>query len=193
MAQIKVFSYIPNAQYQPSGVYKTEGMDIINQTIEVKQPSDSSGSSFKAMFPDVFDKNMRPYVERDAIVRAWNYTQMRSWQKQLNFAVWCATTGYGVSYQDHLSGIPEFANSMFIFHVYYQIRRILFELKAPLPMAQSWNAFDNAFYAKSYEQICAEFNVDKNTDGRQKLDANSGLGVIFNYISGTRYLPLKGF
>ena len=53
----------------------------------------------KAKFPDVFDKNMLPYVESDAIVRAWpwNYTPMRFWQNQLNFAVWCATTGCGTT------------------------------------------------------------------------------------------------
>ena len=92
MVQIKAFSYNTNAQYQPSGVYKTKDLDIINQTIEVKLPSDSSGSSFKAKFPDVFDNNMLPYIESDAIVRAWNYTAMRFWQTQLNFAVWCAKT-----------------------------------------------------------------------------------------------------
>ena len=163
MVQIKAFSYNPNAQYQPSGVYKTKDPDIINQTIEVKQPPDS-GSSLKANFSDVFDKNMLPYVESYAIVRAWNYTPMRFWQNQLNFAVWCATSGCGVSYEDHLSGdIPRFAKSMFIFHVYYQIRRIIFELKAPLLTAQSWNAFDNSFDKKSYEKICAEFNVDNKT------------------------------
>ena len=80
-----------------------------------------------------------------------------------------------------------------MFHVYYQIRRIIFELKAPLPTAQSWNAFDNSFDEKSYEKNCAEFNVNKNTDLRQKLDENGGLGIIFNYIIGTRYQPLKGF
>ena len=55
MVQIKAFSYNPNAKYQPSGVYKTKDPDIIKHSIEVKQPSDS-GSSFKAKFPDVFDK-----------------------------------------------------------------------------------------------------------------------------------------
>ena len=129
---------------------------------------------------------MLPYVESDAIVRAWNYTPMRFWQNQLNFAVWCATT-----YEDQLSeDIPGFAKSMFIFHVYYQIRRIIFELKAPLPTAQSWNAFDNSFDEKSYENICADFNVDKNTDWRQKVDENGGLDIILNYITGTRYQPL---
>ena len=192
--QIKAFSYNPNAKYQPSGVYKTKDPDIIKQTIEVKQPSDTSGSSFKVKFPDVFDKNMPPYVESDAFVRSWNNTPMRFWQNQLNFAVWCATTGCGVSYEDHLSGdIPGFAKSMFMFHVYYQIRRIIFELKAPLPTDQSWNAFDNSMDAKAYEKICAEFNVDKNTDWRQKLDDNGGLGIIFNYITSTGYSPLKGF
>ena len=94
-----------------------------------------------------------------------------------------------MSYQDHLSGdIPGFAKSMFMFQVYY-----LFELKAPLPTAQSWNSFDNSYDAKSYEQICAEFNVDKNTDWRQKLDANGGLGPIFNYVTRTGYQLLKGF
>ena len=194
MVQIKAFSYNPNAKYRPSGVYKTKDPDIIKQTIEVEQPSDASGSSFKVKFPDVFDKNMLPYVESDALVRAWNNTPMRFWQNQLNFAVWCATTGCGVSYEDHLSGdIPGFAKSMFMFHVYYQIRRIIFELKAPLPTDQSWNAFDNSMDAKAYEKICAEFNVDKNTDWRQKLDDNGGLGIIFNYITSTGYAPLKGF
>ena len=119
---------------------------------------------------------------------------MRFLQNQLNFAVWCATTGYGVSYEDHLSGdIPGFAKSMFMFPVYYQIRRIIFELKAPLPRDQSWNAFDNSMDAKAYEKICAEFNVDKTTDWRQKLDDNGGLGIIFNYITRTGYKPLKSF
>ena len=137
---------------------------------------------------------MLPYVESDSIVRAWNFTPMRFCQNQLNFAVWCATTGCGVSYEDRLSeDIQGFAKSLFIFHVYYQIRRIIFEIKAPLPTAQSRNAFDNSFDEKSYEKICAEFNVDKNTYWRQQLDANGSLGVIFNYIAGTWYQPLKGF
>ena len=183
MVQIKAFSYNPTAKYQPSGVYKTKDPDIIKQTIEVKQPSDASGSSFKVKFPDVFDKNMLPYVENDALVRAWNNTPMRFWQNQLNFAVWCATTGCGVSYEDHLSGdIPGFAKSMFMFHVYYQIRRIIFELKAPLPTDQSWNAFDNSMDAKAYEKICAEFNVDKTPTGVRSLMIMVAL-VLFSIIS----------
>ena len=108
MVQIKTFSYNPNALYQPSGVYKTKDPDIINQTIEVI-PSDASGSSFKAKFSDVFDKNMLPYVESDAIVRAWNYTPMRFWQNQLNFAV--GVRPQGVAYHTKTTSLGTFRDS----------------------------------------------------------------------------------
>ena len=167
MAHIKAFSNNPKAQYQPSVVYITKDLDIINHTIEEKQPSDSV-SSFKVKFPDVFDKNMLPYVESDAIVRAWNYTPMLFWQNQLNFAVWCATTGCGVLYQDHFSATSLVFKDSQILCLYFTYT-ILFELKAPLPTEQSWNAFDNAFDAKSYKQICAEFNVDKTPSDARSL------------------------
>ena len=71
MVQIKAFSYNSNAKYQPSGVYNTKDLDIINQTIEVKQPSDSP-SGFKVKFPQIFAKYVLPYVESDAIVQNWH-------------------------------------------------------------------------------------------------------------------------
>ena len=118
MVQIKTFSYNLNTEYQLSGVYKTKDLDIINRTIEVKQPSDSSGSNFKAYFPDVFVKNIMPYVESDAIVRAWNYSPLRYWQNQPNFAVWCATKGCGVSYQDHISADIRDSQNLCLFSTY---------------------------------------------------------------------------
>ena len=96
MVQIKAFSYNPNAKYQPSGVYKTKDLDIIKQTIEVKQASDSP-SGFKVNFPQIFAKYVLPYVESDAIVQNWHERQMQFWQNQINFALWCATSGCGVS------------------------------------------------------------------------------------------------
>ena len=150
MVQIKAFSYNPNAKYQPSGVYKNK-RPIYHKPNNRSQITLRLRQQFKAKFPDVLDKNMLPYVESDAIVRAWNYTAMRFWQNQPNFSVWGATTGCGVLYEDHFSwDNPGFKKSMFIFHVYYQIRCIIFELKEPLPTAQSWNAFGNSFDEKTY-------------------------------------------
>ena len=62
--------------------------------------------------------------------------------------------------------------SLFLFHVYYQIRRILFELGIALPQDKSLNAFCNSYDRRAYERICKEFNVDPNADWRQKLYPN---------------------
>ena len=168
MVQIKAFSYNSNAKYQLSGAYNTKDLDIINQTIEVKQASDSP-SGFKVKFPQIFAKYVLPYVESDAIVQNWHERQMQFWQNQINLALWCVTSGCGVSMQDHLTGtIPLFARSLFLFHVYYQTRRILFEMKVALPTDDSWNAFDTSYDKKAYERICDEFRVSVYTNWRQE-------------------------
>jgi hypothetical protein len=45
---------------------------------------------------------------------------MKYWQNQLNFVVWCASAGCGVSWEDHLNR-PSLALilGMFRFHVYF--------------------------------------------------------------------------
>ena len=47
-------------------------------------------------------------------------------QCQLDFALWCATAGCGVSFEDHLQAekYPRLA-SLYRFHVYYTTRRLL--------------------------------------------------------------------
>ena len=123
----------------------------------------------------------------------WHERQMQFWQNQINFALWCATSGCGVSMQDHLTGtIPLFARSLFLFHVYYQTRRILFEMKVALPTDDSWNAFDNSYDKKAYERICDEFGVSVHTNWRQEKDLNQGLGTMYNYWTNAGYHPLSG-
>ena len=60
------------------------------------------------------------------------------WQCQLNFAVWMATAGCGVSYEDHLQHKENLISTLFKFHVYYTISRILSELKVAKPTDQSY-------------------------------------------------------
>ena len=192
MVQVKAFSYDCNAKYQPSGVNNTKDLDIINQTIEVKQASDIP-SGLKVKFPHIFAKYVLFYVESDAIVQNWHERQMQFWQNQINFALWCATSGCGVSMQDHLTGtIPLFARSLLVFHVYYQTRRILFEMKVALPTDDSWNAFDNSYDKTACERICDEFGVSVHTNWRQEKDLNQGLGTMYNYWTMDGYHPLSG-
>ena len=114
---------------------------------------------------------------------------MQFWQKQLNFAIWCATTECGVDFNHYLkdSGM---IGSLFWFHVYYQTRRILKEINAALLQYASWNAFSNNYDRSAYERICKEFNVDVNADWRQKQSKKQGLRTIYNYWTDDGYHPL---
>jgi hypothetical protein len=49
--------------------------------------------SFRATFMDIFDKYILQNVNSMAVIDSWKSNPMQFWQNQLNFAIWCATTG----------------------------------------------------------------------------------------------------
>ena len=181
----KEFAYNYQAEYPPRSVFKVKTINIIDQNIVVT----ADGKSFLVSFPDVSEKYILPYVESDAVVQRWRTDWMKFWQNQLNFAVWCATTGCGVDFNNHLKETG-MIGSLFRFHVYYPTRRILFEMSAALPQDASWNAFDNKYNRSAYERICKEFHIDINADWRQKQSDNQGLGMLYNYITNIGYQDL---
>ena len=143
---------------------------------------------FQVEYLNVFEKYRMPHV-REAGIRAWNSTPMNFWQNQPNFAVWCATTGCGVSYNDHLIAHDNLAHSLYHFHVYYQIRRILAEIQAPLPQDEAWDALNNPYDHRAYERICSEFGVSPNSNWRRRGKSN-GLGRVYIYVTNSGYHPM---
>ena len=101
--------------------------DFIQQTIVV----DQQGRSFNIEFPNVFVE----YVIKEAPekrINTWQNQPFHFWQTQLDFAVWCSTSGCGISV-DHLNSSLPMLRSVYRFHVYFQIRKILKELRVVLP------------------------------------------------------------
>ena len=172
---IEVFKYNAKAQYPHGGMFNVKTINIIKQSIVIT----SDGKSFNVDFPNIFEKYLLPKVSTNTLVQRWNTDWMMFWQNQLNFAIWLATTGCGIDVNNHLKA-GGLTGSLFLFHVYYQTRRILFELSIALPQDKSWNAFNNSYDRGAYERICKEFNVDPNADWRQKMyPSGDGLGVIY--------------
>jgi archaellin len=121
---------------------------------------------------------------------------MKYWQNQLNFAVYCATYGCGVSLYDHIVSLtsPILVSSLFQFHFYYQVRKILAEMKCAIPTNQGFNSLNNFIDMTVYTKICNEFNIDPNTDFRLKIEPNSGAGYIYddnNKKYSDNYVPNK--
>ena len=82
-------------------------------------------------------------------------------RSQLNFAVYCATTALGVTYQ-HLTEGSELLKSFYRFHTYYHVRRVLKKLGAPLPHDAEFSKFKNRYDRQSYYSICREYEINPN-------------------------------
>lgn len=184
------FAFNTEAKYQV-GVQQPPVESWPSFTKAQVQVQATSGASFETQYPDVFENYRVPNVSSDKIVQAWNSTPMQFWQNQLNFAVWCATSGCGVSVQDHLNADVPLLHALYRFHVYYQTRRILKEIQASLPQDQAWQATNNSYDRRAYERICSEFGISPHTDWRVK-GPNHGLGRVYFYVTHVGYRPVYG-
>ena len=175
---------------------------LVQQEIYVT-PSDK----FKIKFRDIFS---------DTVITHRSSHESRSWlagpnfeyfPQQLNFAFFCATTGCGVSrrilFEDKMRDgkndltdselkLPPQVRSFFWFHVYFTVRRILFELggvqnSLPLPGDTAFNQTENKYDIPSFERICAEFGISPNADFRFTRGDNHGLGSVFEYFTNSGY------
>ena len=123
----KVFTFNSSTNSRAGGNFKEKpALFLTDQQIMV----DVKGSHFQATFPDVFADYQNPPLTGDVGVankawHNWKSTPFDWLQCQLNFAIWCATAGCGVSNEDHLQAENPFLASLYRFHVYYTTRRLL--------------------------------------------------------------------
>ena len=97
-------------------------LSLTDQQIAV----DNKGSHFQALFQDVFADYQNPPLTGDVTVankawRIWISTPSDWWQCQLNFTLWCATAGCGVSLEDHLQAKDPLLASL------YWVSRLLYD------------------------------------------------------------------
>ena len=105
------------------------------------------------------------------------------WQTQLNFAVWVASAGCGVSAGDHMQAEDPMIRAVFRFHFYYTIKRVLSEMGTPLPGDTASDPTKNPYDKRAYKRICDEFGVSPHTNWHIPR-ANSGLGRMYIYQHG---------
>ena len=176
---------LSNNRYPVPGIKFSESVDdIANELVNLDiyvTPTDS----FKAKMRNVFTKTVVSFwssKQAYAWLRGPNY---KYWPQQLNFAVWCATCGCGVSLSE-LKRWPLIIQGFIKFHVYFTIRRILYELGVPLPDSSGFNQTNNTYNKAAFESLCNEFGV-VNADFRWIRGRNHGLGDVFEYYSGEGY------
>ena len=152
-----MFRYNPKANYQPNGgryLQILSGKDLYKQTIVV---SDRDGT-FPVRFPNIFiDYLLGQMRVGDKLWTNWNKAPMQLWQTQLNFAVWCSSCACGVS-SAHLNYTKNpLIRSVYRFHLYYHVRRVLKRLQVPLPHETGFNTSDNPYMSSEFFKICDDY------------------------------------
>ena len=135
--------------------------DLYIQNITVAE-HDSHSDSFQVKFPNVFTNYLLGAVRvEDQRFKDWDHYKLTLWQSQLNFTVFCASSACGVSVE-HLNAKKPMIRSIYHFHVYYHIRRILKILEIPLPYENSFNQYDNPYNHEKSIGICSEYGVSND-------------------------------
>ena len=141
-------------------------------------------SFFQVKLRDIFEQtNIKHYTAAES--RAWlSGPNMKYWPQQLNFAVFCATQGCGISREVLELNMPDQIKAFYKFHVYFTVRRILFQMggiqsMSALPGDPSFNSSNNKYDVAAYKRICGEFGISPSSDFIFTGGKNNGLGNVF--------------
>ena len=161
----RIYKYNSDASYKPNGgtyFQLITAKDLYIQNVTVAEHDGSHSDSFQVKFPNVFTNYPLGAVRvEDQKFKDWDHYKFTIWQSQLNFSVFCASSACGVSVE-HLNAKEPMIRSIYRFHVYYHIRRILKILEIPLPYENSFNQYNNPYNHEKYIHICSEYGVSND-------------------------------
>ena len=161
----RIYKYNSDASYKPNGgtyLQLITAKDLYIQNVTVAEHDGGHSDSFQVKFPNVFTNYQLGAVRvEDQKFKDWDHYKFTIWQSQLNFAVFCASSACGVSVE-HLNAKEPMIRSLYRFHVYYHIRRILKILEIPLPYENSFNQYNNPYNHEKFIGICSEYGVSND-------------------------------
>ena len=161
----RIYRYNPHASYKPNGgiyLQLITAKDLYIQNITVAEHDGGHSDSFQVRFPNVFTNYPLGAVRvEDQKFKDWDHYKFTLWQSQLNFVVFCSSSACGVSVE-HLNAKEPMIRSIYCFHVYYHIRRILKILEIPLPYENSFNQSNNSYNHEKFIWICGEYGVSND-------------------------------
>ena len=201
-------THSPNPKLEiPAVPFNSETLNTIKDNLVQQEIYVTLSEKFKINFRDIFTDTVITHRSSHESRRWLAGPNFEYWPQTLNFAFFAATTGCGVSrrilFEDKMRDgkndltdselkLPPQVRSFFWFHVYFTVRRILFELggpqnSLPLPGDTAFSQTENKYDIPSFERICAEFGISPNADFRFTRGDNHGLGSVFEYFTNSGY------
>ena len=169
------------------------GKDLYKQTIVV---SAGTHDTFPVRFSNIFvDYPLGQMRVGDKLWMNWNKAPLKLWQTQLNYVVFCASFACGVSSAPQNYTKHPMIRSVYRFHVYYHVRRILKKIQVPLPHETGFNAADNPYTESEFFKMCEDYRVPNDPmryrDEKFYWTYQCGIGWPDDYIgpdSMTRWI-----
>ena len=198
----------PNPKLEiPAVPFNSETLNTIKDNLVKQEIYVTPSEKLKIKFRDIFTDTVITHRSSHESRRWLAGPNFEYWPQTLNFAFFVATTGCGVSrrilFEDKMRDgkndltdseliLPPQVRSFFWFHVYFTVRRILFELggpqnSLPLPGDTAFSQTENKYDIPSFERICAEFGISPNADFRFTRGDNHGLRSVFEYFTNSGY------
>ena len=148
--------YIPN---RGTWIQHLKTSAIIKPKIVVN----SSGLGFSTLYPNPFENyvisRLEGGSETDDVFQKLKNDPLQLYQNCVNFAVFCATSGLGISVE-HFKVAKPLTSSLMRFHLYYHVRRILYTLKVKLPSEKGFAKYSTLYDDEVYADICTDYGVD---------------------------------
>ena len=205
--EIPAVSFNSEAGDRESGEAASETLNTLKDALVQQEIYVTPSEKFKIKFRDIITDTVITHRSSHESRRWLAGPNFEYWPQTLNFAFFCATTGCGVSrrilFEDKMRDgkndltdselkLPPQVRSFFRFHVYFTVRRILFELvgvqnSLPLHGDTAFSQTENKYDIPSFERICAEFGISPNADFRFTRGDNHGLGSVFEYFTNSGY------
>ena len=164
----------PNPKLEiPAVPFNSETLHTLKDALVQQEIYVTPSDKFKIKFRDIFSDTMITHRSSHESRRWLAGPNFEYYPQQLNFAFYCATTGCGVSrrilFEDKMRDgkndltdseliLPPQVRSFFWFHVYFTVRRILFELggvqnSLALPGDSAFSQTENKYDIPSFERI----------------------------------------
>ena len=158
--------------------------DVLNKELEIYV---ALTEFFTTKFREIFKKTQIKFTTAK-YGRKWiKGPDLSFWPQQLNFALWCASTGCGISRDilfptGYINLSPQVC-SFYVFHVYFTVRRILYELGgiesvSALPDDPTFKRRDNKYAIASYKKSVVSLVSTPALISASHLEKTTGL-VLF--------------
>ena len=117
---------LSNNRYPVPGVSFDESVGDIAGSLVNLDIFVTPTNSFRCKMRNIFGKSMVRFTSGSQ-AHAWlNGPNYKYCPQQLNFSVWCATCGCGISLAE-IGKYPKIIQGFLKFHVYFTVRRVLYE------------------------------------------------------------------